>query len=461
VVTIAQESVRMTEGSSVELGVSALDSEGNAVAPGAILWSSSDETTALVTPEGTLRGIAPGTAVVRAGLGLSSDSVLVVVEFRDLTLGLAARVQGLGGSRLETRGSGTVSRNILANGSPGLVRTTLNTQLGPEPEGTTGAPGFLAGDTLIHVFVQGEPTLGRRTFSGPVASLGPNSELLLQGGLEGALLWYQDPDIPRRSHLFVPVEDVVLDVTSVELPTFSGFDGDGRVAGTYAFEAAGLVIEHGGVGSPPIVVGQTADTTVQVFVQFDMPLLRWDQGLANLFSNDLGFPIDSLVTGARSAMVGGQFQMGIAGGFGTGSDEANLVDLFVQLNGAGSGTFELEDLGPIDIDDPAGLPTVSFARLARGVAVNFLPPELTSEAFATSGFVTVDEFRSPTLERFGHARGALELEFAVYDNGVATGETLSIRADFYAALPPLLISSPLGPRTLFDPTGRAIVAQGS
>lgn len=433
-VTIAEDEIVLVEGGEARLTVSVTDLTGASLDVSNVRWSSSDNTTADVTSGGVVVGLAPGIATLWADAGSTRDSVRVTVEFAQLERALAARIQGAGGVRVATDGTATIRQNRLPSGESGtLIWTSFSARL-TEAAGPSGAPAPSLGDTLLSVGIEGLPTVGTHKVAPATVEQGPNGELLLLGGgLGHGLLAYHEEGTDR-TNLFIPVDTLRVDIESVELPSQPGLDG-GVVRGRVAFEAAGLIVEHGaGYGR---VVGQVADTTVQVYAQFEMPLLRWELGLAEMSFEGIDTPFEPLMTGAVSGMVSGALRIRSGVGFRfSGSDEFTFVDLFLNLEGAGNGTFSINDVGAVDLEDLDGLPATNWGRLLdrRGVE----PFTVLSEArfFATGGAVTIEDFRSPTRRHFGHAKGSYEVTLERYDGGARTGDFVTVRSNFFAALPP-------------------------
>src|SRR5688572_15528648 len=106
---ISAPSRQVVEGREMTLAVSA---GGRPVASRDVEWSSSDPST-LSVRDGVVRGVAPGVAFVRAGQGLTRDSVAITVRFAQAaTAGMAIRIAGTNGEVVRMRGAGMIIQPI-------------------------------------------------------------------------------------------------------------------------------------------------------------------------------------------------------------------------------------------------------------------------------------------------------------------------------------------------------------
>lgn len=377
---ITAPSRHITEGQQMTLTVNA---GGQPVAASDVDWSSSDPTTVRVT-DGVVRGLAPGLAYVRAGHGLSRDSVEITVRFaQSATSGMALRIAGSSGEVVRMRGAGMVLQPT------GLTRQHLHLRASNSPfEASLPMAGF--GDSLLVI-----------NFPGPVVGVGSLNPLVVEWPAirftdgSGAFLRIRDSD--TRMRFYAPVTPARLEITSLELPAEPG-SLTGLITGSISFEAAGLVTDVD-PQTHTSYIAPLSDTTVRIYAEFVTPIYHV---LTPRISLSLeGGPDAGVMSAGGSAVVNeGGLSISLSGYPATSGEE--IVRMFqgsIWLPSPAVGTTAITTADSGVLTDSIGAPN-AWARLST-MSLTDGQPGVPLHAFSESGTVAVVAYQPPTRTGFG------------------------------------------------------------
>ncbi len=261
-VLVEPEDVSVESGSSVQLTAAPLDSEGGLLSGRVVTWSSSDESVALVSPDGLVTGVSVGEATITAssegveGTATVTVTAIPIAQFaltpESLLLAegessqLVADTQDADGGSLSDRAiSWASSDNSIADVSSSGVVTAIS-----------------AGTATISATAEGvTATMTLEVTHGPVASieigLGANAQLI------ATLRDAQGHLLEDRSVTWSTSDASVLDVDPQTGQLSIGAPGTATVTATSEAVSASAVIT---VSQTPVdsVEVTPGDTTIQV-----------------------------------------------------------------------------------------------------------------------------------------------------------------------------------------------------
>lgn len=369
------------EGQQMTLSVTA---GGQPVAASDVDWSSSDPTTVRVT-DGVVRGLAPGLAYVRAGRGLSRDSVEITVRFaQSATGGMALRIAGTGGEVVRMRGAGTITQPI------GLTRQHLQLRASNSPfEASVPRAGF--GDSLLFINFPGPIGVGVASLN-PLVVEWPTFQFIDASGA-----FFRIRDSGTRMRFYAPVTPARLEITSIELPAEPGSVA-GLITGSISFEAAGLVTDVDEQTHTSYIAPLT-DTTVRIYAEFVTPIYHV---LTPRISLSLeGGPDAGVIGAGGGAAVNAEgLSIWLSGSPANSSEEiARIFQGSIWLPSPAVGTTTIMTADAAMLTDSIGAPD-AWARLSAMTLTNG-EPGAPLHAFSESGTVTIVGYQPPTRTGFG------------------------------------------------------------
>jgi len=141
-VQVAPASVRVVAGDTVSLTATLRDSSGALVTERPVAWQSADLLVAVVSPNGVVHGINPGTTAIRATAGGHTDSATVVVTpvvYTTISTGAAHGCATADNQHLYCWGDNTYGQT--GTGSGNLVEPTPRLLADPAPYTSVAAGG--------------------------------------------------------------------------------------------------------------------------------------------------------------------------------------------------------------------------------------------------------------------------------------------------------------------------------
>src|SRR5712692_1298168 len=141
-VQVAPASVRVVAGDTVSLTATLRDSSGALITERPVAWQSADLLVAVVSPNGVVHGINPGTTAIRATAGGHTDSATVVVTpvvFTAISTGAAHGCATADNQHLYCWGDNTYGQT--GTGSGNLVEPTPRLLADPAPYTSVAAGG--------------------------------------------------------------------------------------------------------------------------------------------------------------------------------------------------------------------------------------------------------------------------------------------------------------------------------
>lgn len=386
---------------------------------GDLTWTTSDPSTAGVDG-GVVTAKAPGVVMVWAEAGRARDSVRVRVRVPDLGTGeLAARVQGEAGGETD-RFSGFASQADFLVGDYGSVTTIT------QAEGGAGDPDAFQ----VQIHIPGTLGVGTVHLGATDVVDVAGTALVVSGEAGGVGLYRPAGDQPTqggavRFEAWLGVGEPELEIE--EMSPASGLV-QGRMRGNVSFEAAGVLLEYD--GDVQHVVGPLADTTVHVYMEFDVPL-RHDVVGGGAYAVDGPFGSGSgTLTGSAIQMEGGA--LGNLGGLlpPPAGDSiprwVSNVRAWLPDPSAGEVTIppsggEIVGLGGVGA-------TVPWVQIELS-PVNTTPRGERQVAVSRGGSWTLAEYTPPTQTERGLLRGHYVVEMEVWDGVQLTGTTFSLEGD--------------------------------
>ena len=379
---ISAPSQEVTEGQELTLSISA---GGQPVEARNVAWSSSDPTTVRVT-NGVVRGIAPGVAVVRAGSGLSRDSVEITVRFAQAaTAGMAVRIAGVASEVIRMRGAGMILQPI------GLTSRHLQLRASNSPfEASLPLAGM--GDSLLFINFPGPVVVGTASLN-PLVVDWPSFNF---PGDSGA--FFQIRDSGTRIRFYLPVTPPRLEIREIALPAEPG-NVTGLITGSIWFEAAGIVTDVDEVTHQSFVK-PLSDTTVAVYAEFVTPIYHILTPRISLSVE--GGPNAGVMHAGGAAVVNSNGLSIRLSGYPASSGEqiASMFEASFWVPSPGAGTFAITPVDARVLSDSIGA-TTAWARLSTMSLSDQGQQGVPLHAFSESGTITISSYKPPTRTGFG------------------------------------------------------------
>lgn len=431
-VSIQQSNVRLLSGDGVQL--SAIDGTGMDVT-GSVTWSVADAST-LSVRGGFVEAVAPGVTFVRAELSGAVDSIRVVVTFgTDIADGVTLRLQETGAVPMQLTGAAFLHDRFNSDADH-LSLTAAPGEFNPD-----SPPGidFAAGETRIHMLLDGLPGLGPQTLESWTVVERADGGFALQGG-NGIAIWNEDPQDPSRVELFVGVGQFSVELDRVDLPSVAGLPS-GTLTGRVAFDAAGLVVELG--DGPPRIVGQIGDQTIPVFAEFSVAIRLSPVGVGTIGIEGGPNPLPPLAIGAPR---GGHYQEGLLLDYSValqgqdGTTKAFANQLWIGTPGVG--VFSVDEALPADIESgEAYIPEKTWAWSAAGTDIQAVFQGTgPTNAFSSGGTLSITDYVAAGPDEYGLIVGEFAVPETVFGPG-GTTQTQVLSATFTAPILPLTMTT--------------------
>ena len=441
---LLDDRVVIAVGDQLTLDMEGMD-QGRALDRRDVTWTSSDPTTVDVD-DGVLRARAPGVVLVQGEAGRARDSVRVRVRLRDLEGGqVAARVQGSADAGADRfRGIASVNESLIGAFPTFSAIRQLSGELG-DPE-----------TFQMELKVPGAPEAGETLLGAAEVIEVAGTSLIALTGAGGVVLYRPVEASPMRYEVWLGV-----DAPELEIEQVTAADGleEGRIRGNVSFEAAGLLMETD--GSVQHVVAPLADTTVRVYMEFDVPLRQALSGGGDFVATGpFGNGTGTLTGGVLGGGAGAWIRMGGLMPPVDGEEVPTwLANVTVWLPTLAEGEIDLppsggEIVGPVV---PDGNEPWILADL-RPVNVP-LPAGPARTAVSRSGVVSVSRYAPPAGSAWGRLEAHYAVTLEVWDGTAFTGETLTLEGDLL--LPIGLAEGPRATSPSYGAAGRILAAAGS
>jgi hypothetical protein len=413
---ITAPATEVIEGRELTLSASA---GGQPVDARDIQWSSSDPSTVRVT-NGVVRGMAPGVAFVRAGTGVSRDSVEITVRFaRSATAGMAVRIAGETNEVIRMEGAGMILQPI------GLASRHLQLRAGSDPL-EESVPGGGIGDSLLFINFPGPIAVGTATLNPTVVDW-PSWSFPENSGA-----FFEIRDSGSRLRFYFPVTPPRLEITDIRFPAEPG-NVTGLITGSIWFEAAGIVTDFDETTRQQYVK-PLSDTTVAIYAEFVTPIFHV---LTPRISMSVeGGPDAGVIAGGGAAVLnGGGLSLRLHGyPAGTGEDITKIFQGSLWIPAPAIGTTSVASVDARVLTDSIGAP-VAWARLSSMPLSNG-SPGTQLHAFSESGTVTISDYQPPTRTGFGRVEGEIAITLRYPPDAPVQGTTV-LKARFLFPVNPL------------------------
>lgn len=413
-VQIIAPSQQVVEGQEMSLTLLA---GGQPLPAGEVPWSSSDPTTVLVR-DGVVRGVAPGIAFVRAGRGLSRDSVEITVRFAEsATEGMALRIAGAVSEVVRLAGAGMVLQPI------GLTMQHL--QLRASNSSSGSVPDAVHGDSLLFInfpgpIVEGTASLNPLVVDWPAFRFTGNS---------GA--FFNIRDSGTRLRFYAPVTPARLEILEYDPPAEPG-NVAGMITGSISFEAAGLVTDVDANGNS--FLSPLADTTVRLYAEFVTPIYHVLTPRISL-SLEGGADAGVIVAGGAAVVNDGGLSMRLSGyPASSGSEILRHFEGSIWIPSPAVGTFPVSAADASVLTDSTGAPD-AWLRFSS-MALTQGQPGAPLHGFSESGTITITAYQAPTRTGFGRIEGEVTATLRYPPNATVQG-TFVLRSQFLFPVNPL------------------------
>jgi hypothetical protein len=380
----------LAEGQSLTLRVTA---DGVPVDAGRVAWETRNPA-AFAVNNGTVRALGAGMGYVVARSGTRADSVALAVRFsRRPEGGAVFRVAGFADQPIRLSGMSLLLESLRSQ----RHSTAIFAHSRPVESPLSALDAAFSGDSTLAIRVPRQLAVGRHPVSAFTVEAGSGLRIV---GAEGIYLRLRDGD--ARWRMYFAVGTSTLEITSIELPEAMG-NIPGKLTGRVQFDAAGFIHAVDEQGVPRLT--PIGDRVVPVYAEFSVDLYHHPISgsvaeIGGPFAGTAGIGgSGSIVDGALSVYWNGLVN------FGTSMETYAEGTLRVPAPATGTFSFARSD----GATPPSASLRMTFARFVR------VPPgddpsghlEDLVTGDATSGALTITEYRPATADHFGVLRARL------------------------------------------------------
>jgi hypothetical protein len=382
-----------------------ITSGGVAVDARAVTWETRNARALSVT-NGVVRALAPGMGYIVARSGQLADSISLAVRFSGALGGGAVFQVGADDNPIRLSG--------LALQLESLRSDYKSTDIIAHSRGAEAALSALdaafSGDSILSIHLPRQLEVGRHALG---AFTVEHTTSLRISGDEGVYLRLKDGNL--RWRMYFAVGTSTLEITSVQLPAAMG-NIPGKLTGRVQFDAAGFVHSIDDRGAQRLT--PISDRVVPIYAEFSVDIYRHPiSGLAAEIGGRYSGTARMGGAGAMDAVALTAYWNGL---LNVGTPNETFIEASLRVGAPAVGSFVLSN----STGAPATL-SMQFAKFVRTPPGNDPSGQIKDPitGMASSGTVTITEFRAPTGDNFGVLRARLN---ATVDFPAGSPATVSI-----------------------------------